>query len=445
MSITPPTPSTRSLSIIFASEFNNSMHCQESNISKFYITGINYKKTDASIRGEFSISKEQYENILAVAPKIGVTELFILSTCNRTEIYGFVDDASKLIDLLCTQTAGNVDTFKQLCYIKQGTDAINHLFTVAAGLDSQILGDYEIVGQIKVAVAIAKQKGFIGGFTERLVNNVLQSTKNIKNQTVLSGGTVSVSFAAIQYIKKTLGCIKDKKILLLGVGKIGSNTSKNLVNYLHTTNITLINRTEEKASELAQALGLKHASYHEMPAYIQSSDIILVATGADEPTLLKSHLEGFGKKLIIDLSIPYNVEKRIKELSDITLVNVDELSKIQDETLQKRVAEVPKARKIISQHIAEFLAWIEMRRNITVIKAAKEKLSAMQRNYALRDSNDLQANSAKPDFKDHAVEKAVKSMAVKMRAGSQPGCIYIEALNHFLMTSVSFEPAKLSA
>ena len=421
------------------------MHHKESNISRFFIAGINYKKTEASIRGEFSISKEHYENILGIAPKVGITEMFILSTCNRTEIYGFANEAFQLIELLCTQTSGSIDTFKQSCYIRQGAEAIGHLFRVAAGLDSQILGDYEIVGQIKAAVAVAKQKGFVGGFTERLVNSALQCTKAIKNQTALSGGTVSVSFAAIQYIRKTLGCIKDKKILLLGVGKIGSNTCKNLVNYLHTTNITLINRTQEKAAELARELGLKHASYDEMPAYIQSSDIILVATGADEPTLLKSHIEGFGKKLILDLSIPSNVEKSVQELSDITLVNVDELSKIQDETLQKRLAEVPKARKIIADHIADFLAWTEMRRNIAVIKAAKAKLYEMHQNRMSDNSNDFVPNSSIEDFRLGALEKAVKNMAVKMKTVNQPGCIYLEAISDFLMMGLGSQLIKLSA
>src|SRR5205085_6357836 len=159
---------------------------------------------------------------------------FILSTCNRTEIYGFAENASQLIDILCTETTGAKETFKELCYVKQGLDAVQHLFEVGAGLESQILGDYEIIGQIKQSVKFAKENGFVGAFTERLVNSVLQSTKVIKNQTALSGGTVSVSFAAVQYIKKNVTKIGNKNILLLGIGKIGRNTCKNLVDYLDT-------------------------------------------------------------------------------------------------------------------------------------------------------------------------------------------------------------------
>jgi glutamyl-tRNA reductase len=135
---------------------------------------------------------------------------------------------------------------------------VNHVFEVGAGLDSQIFGDYEIVGQIKLAVKFAKERGFVGAFTERLINCVLQASKSIKNQTELSGGTVSVSFAAVQYIREQVTDL-HQTILLLGVGKIGRNTCKNLVDYLGTKNITLINRSPEKAEELAIELGLRAA------------------------------------------------------------------------------------------------------------------------------------------------------------------------------------------
>ncbi|MEJ7679608.1 MAG: hypothetical protein WKG06_17455 [Segetibacter sp.] len=207
---------------------------KENSISKFFLAGINYKKTEAVVRGQFAINNDQYANILNIAPSLGLFELFILSTCNRTEIYGSADNPSQLINILCTQTTGTKEIFSELCYVKQGDDAIQHFFEVGAGLGSQILGDYEIIGQIKLAVKFAKERGFVSAFSERLVNSVIQSTKVVKNQTALSGGTVSVSFAAVQYIKKNVSKIGSKNILLLGVGKIGRNTCKNLVDYLHT-------------------------------------------------------------------------------------------------------------------------------------------------------------------------------------------------------------------
>src|SRR6202142_3568994 len=235
------------------------MLTRAADISGFFVVGINYKKTDVAIRGRFAIGDEQYEKILTLAPSFNVTELFVLSTCNRTEVYGFADNSAHLAGLLCTQTTGSRDAFFELAYIRKGAAAIGHLFEVGAGLDSQILGDYEIVGQIKQAVKFARDRQYIGPFLERLVNCVLQASKVIKNQTGLSGGTVSVSFAAIQYIRERVVDPGSQEILLIGTGKIGRNTCRNMVDYLGTRNLTLINRTESKAAELAAEIGVRYA------------------------------------------------------------------------------------------------------------------------------------------------------------------------------------------
>ena len=404
-------------------------------ITQFFIAGINYKKTDASVRGQFAINSEQYEKILAIAASKFLSEFFILSTCNRTEIYGFAEDASQLAALLCSETQGNLETFNKLSYTKQGGAAVQHLFEVGAGLESQILGDYEIIGQLKQAVKFSKQKGFVGPYMERLVNSVIASTKEIKNQTALSGGTVSVSFAAVQYIKKHVADIANKKILLVGIGKIGRNTCKNIVDYLGTTNVTLINRTEDKAALLAAEVGVKHAPFWELSQQIHAADIILVSTNATEPTILKTYLEGQGTKLIIDLSIPYNVEKSALDLPGITLINVDELSKLKDETLQKRKAEVPKAKAILATHLQEFIEWNNMRRHAPALKALKQKLHDMHQcdlflscyhEFAtVHPTEEVVANQ-------YAIKKVLSTTAVKMRFQNQPGCSFIEAINEFI-------------
>ncbi|ANE51129.1 glutamyl-tRNA reductase [Flavisolibacter tropicus] len=397
-------------------------------ISNFYVAGINYKKSDASIRGQFAITNEQYEAILTLAAERGLNELFILSTCNRTEIYGFGYSSEQLIDLLCSQTAGDAATFKKAAYIKKGQHAVEHVFQVGAGLDSQILGDYEIVGQLKTAVKFSKERGFVGAFTERLINCVLQSSKLIKNSTALSGGTVSVSFAAVQYIRDTVTDIRSKNILLLGVGKIGRNTCKNLVDYLETTNITLINRTTEKAAELANELGLSCAPLSDLDAHIKKADIILVATNAAEPTILKSHLEGGSQKLIIDLSIPYNVEDAAQLLPNVQMVNVDELSKLKDETLKKREAEVPKAKGIIGELMIEFMDWYDMRKHVPLLKDLKSKLKSL---YTHHQHLHL-ATTTCPKTLDVQIQRVLNDTAGKIKLNNQRGCQYINAITEFI-------------
>lgn len=398
-------------------------------IPNFYVAGINYKKSDASVRGQFAIGSEQYTAVLAAAAAQGLDEIFILSTCNRTEIYGFAHSSQQLIGLLCSQTVGDAETFKKAAYIKNGIEAIEHVFNVGAGLDSQILGDYEIVGQLKTAVKFAKEAGFVGAFTERLINCVLQSSKIIKNTTSLSGGTVSVAFAAVQYIANMVPNPSSKKILLLGVGKIGRNTCKNLVDYLETKNITLINRSPEKANALAGELGLIHASIDHLAEEVAKADIILVATNSAQPVILKEHLEGKGEKIILDLSIPYNVADDAQVLPNVHMVNVDKLSKLKDETLKMRLAEVPKAKGIISELQIEFEDWCEMRKHVPMLKQLKVKLKEL---YA--HPQYVQTTTC-PKKLDVHIQRVLNETAGKIKVQNQRGCQYLSALNNFINAS----------
>jgi len=402
-------------------------------ISNFFIAGINYKKTEAAIRGQFAINNDQHKAILSLASSFGIYSVFVLSTCNRTEIYGFAENTSQLIDLLCTQTKGSKKTFTELAYTKKEIDAVEHLFNVGAGLDSQILGDYEIVGQIKQSVKFSKQHNCINAFMERLVNCALQSSKVIKNQTALSGGTVSVSFAAVQCIKENIKDISDKKILLIGAGKIGRNTCKNLIDYFGTKNIVLVNRSNDKAFSLADEMELMSASYENVSEEIKHADIIIVATNAEQPLITKKNLIGSGKKLLIDLSIPNNIEIAAKDLPQITLVNVDDLSRINDATLQKREAEVPKAKEIVVAHIAEFIEWHEMRKHVPVLKAVKNKLNEIHSSALFADT----AINSPINNTEEKIQRVINGMASKMRRHNRQGCHYIEAINDFITGGIN--------
>lgn len=395
-------------------------------ISDFYIVGLNHRNTDAGIRGQFAINANQYGQLLQTAKSQHIDEFFVLSTCNRTEIYGIASSANHLASFLCSQTTGDLEMFKNHAYYKQGKTAIEHLLQVSAGLDSQILGDYEIISQIKQAVKTSKEKGCIGLFTEKLFNNTLQSSRSIRSNTKLSSGSVSVSFAAVQYIQQQFAETAGKKILLIGTGKIGRNTCKNIVTTLGTNQITLVNRTNEKAEELATSLGIDFSPYHTLYEQAQEADIILVATNAPMPTLLKKDIEGSGSKLIIDLSIPYNVDAAVTELENVRLVNVDELSKVADETLQNRMAEVPKAKQIIDEHVAEFKNWYIMRQHVPVIKAVKSTLETLQQKHLMETM---------PVQNDDKIQKVLNNMATQMRRKNEGGCNFILAINDFMTRS----------
>jgi glutamyl-tRNA reductase len=408
-------------------------------IANFHIVGINYKKTDAAIRGLFAINPTQYQQLLERAKSERLDDLFVLSTCNRTEVYGFAPTPGQLIDLLSKETSGKKCQLEEIAYIKSGEEAIRHLYQVGTGLDSQILGDYEIIGQIRSASKFAKANNSLGGFLERLVNSVSQVSKLIKTETGLSKGTVSVAFATVRMIEKVCPDIKDKKVVLVGVGKIGRNTCKNMIEYLGVKQITLINRTLQVAADFAEENGLRYAPYEQLSEELAAADVILVASNAPHPTVLPAHFTNTSPKLIIDLSIPFNVDPAVNELPHITMVNVDELSKVQDETLQNRLGEVPKALTMIEEHMEEFLYWYKMRKHAVVLKAVKDKLQEIhtreiqQQRISDVHKEDIELVSSR------IIQKMINLMAGKVRKEADKSDQYISMINDIFETGVNQE------
>ena len=346
---------------------------------KLYNVGLNYKKADINVRGAFSISKENQVLLLKEAKENGCEGLFVVSTCNRTEISGFAKHPFELISLLVKYSKGNLEDFINVSNVYKNKAAVNHLFNVAAGLDSQILGDYEIVGQLKNSFIQAKKMGVTNTYLERLMNLVLQASKDVKNNTKLSSGTTSVSYVAIQYIIDNIPNYNEKKVLNFGLGDIGKNTCKNILEYTNNKNLTLINRTEGKAldfKKLHPEITVKNIS--ELSQEINDTDILIVSTGANFPTITKEHIKEGKELLILDLSMPENVDVSLKKIEGISLVNVDELSKITDKTVEIRKQEIPIAEGIIEQYKNEFNDWISYRKFVPAVNALKESLQTIQ-------------------------------------------------------------------
>lgn len=344
----------------------------------FYSVGLSYKKADAEIRGKFSLDTQAKKRLLEQAKSEGIESLIVTSTCNRTEIYGFAEHPFQLIKLICENSNGSVEAFQKVGFVYKNQEAINHLFRVGTGLDSQILGDFEIISQIKTSFAESRALGLINTFLDRLINAVIQASKKIKNETEISTGATSVSFASVQYIIKNVEDIGKKNILLFGTGKIGHNTCENLVKHTKNEHITLINRTKDKAEKLATKLNLIVKDYSELHLELQKADVVIVATGAQNPTIDKAILNLKKPMLILDLSIPKNVNENVQDLDGVSLVHMDYLSQLTDETLENRKLHIPAAEAIIETIKEEFIAWTKARKFAPTIHALKEKLNAIK-------------------------------------------------------------------
>lgn len=340
----------------------------------FYAIGLSYKKADADIRGRFSLDDTSKQNLLHQAKEVGIESLIVNSTCNRTELYGFAEHPYQLIKLLCENSKGTIEEFQHVAYIHKNQEAISHMFRVGSGLDSQILGDFEIISQLKTSARSSKKLGLLNAFTERLLNAVIQASKRIKNETEISSGATSVSFASVQYILKTIENVTDKNILLFGTGKIGRNTCENLVKHTKNEHITLINRTKTKAQEVAGKFNLLVKDYANLQEEINVSDILIVATGALNPTVDKNCIQSKKPLLILDLSIPKNVNPDVTELSNVSLIHLDDLSQMTDDTLERRKTFIPLAENILEEVKMDFNNWLETRKFAPTINALKHKL-----------------------------------------------------------------------
>lgn len=324
---------------------------------KLIVTGVNFRKTALEIRNKFALTTENIRHIYEARGGKQPLNFFIISTCNRTEIYSITGDRELVTELFYSSSNSSETEAAPYLFVKEGDEAIKHLFHVASGLDSQIIGDHEIIGQLKNAFALGKSFRCTGGLMEKLVNEALQASRQVRNRTSISDGTTSISYAVIQSLKQELGNQANVSICLLGLGKIGTLTLKNLRHYLPTQNITLINRNELKAQSAADEYGVTFAKADKQDEVLNQSQVLIVATGADHPIVTRHEIESSGVRLIFDLSLPSNISEDVKEIDGLKIFNIDQLSQIVNKTLRHRERQIPIAEGIIEEHFAGFKEW----------------------------------------------------------------------------------------
>jgi len=399
-------------------------------ISRFCMVGISFHKANATERGLFAIQRAQIEKIIADGKMKGMRSVFALSTCNRTELYGFCHHEDELAELLISHTNGNGELFRRVGKSLRGHEAVRHLFEMAAGLQSQIVGDYEILGQLKTAIAVSRSLNSVGPIMDRILNFVFQASKQIKSQTHLSNGTVSVSYAAIEWMKKIEG-IATKKIVLLGTGKLGKSVVKNIQFYFNNYAITLVNRTSSIAEQLADETGSRWAPIENLTNEISEADIVIACTNADYYTLAPNNIQTEKEQLFLDLSVPQNVDPAIQHLNNKKVVGIDEVSEIMNSTISKRKAEVPKADSIIEQNIAAFNEWLHMHRHTPLLQTVKQQLYEMGNHFPCEMA---EPNENIPVALNQKVNKAIGILANNLRYKKEKGCQYISAYSEFLKT-----------
>lgn len=328
-------------------------------IDSFYSIGISHWNCPLEIRERFGIDKQQSIDFIKELKSLGGSA-FSVSTCNRTQVFAHNINVHQLKEKFIKHSGNQTDNFEKYGFVLEDHEAIQNLFEVSTGIDSQILGDLQIFSQVKEGVDLAKNNGCINSHMDRLLQFVFQANKEVQSFTTISKGAASVAHAAVLKIRQKTEHLQKKKILVFGTGEIGQRTLENL-NSQTKAEITIINRTEEKAKELAEVLKVNYAPLEQLSQEISKSDVIVVATASKSYTLTSEHISNLSSKsLFIDLSVPRNIDPEISSNKNVELVDMDQLNSEADKTLEKRKKDIPKAKTIINLYKLEFEDWSKL-------------------------------------------------------------------------------------
>jgi glutamyl-tRNA reductase len=349
---------------------------------------LNYKSTPVHLRERFSLSTEDLPEALVTLRQMkSILECVIVATCNRTEVYVVADQlhtGRHFIKTFLAQWFGlDREEFVHHLEIKENDQAIQHLFEVSAGLDSMVLGETQILGQVKEAFLTAQETGTTGTIFNMLFKQVITLAKKAHSETEIGQNAVSVSYAAIELGKKIYGDLKDKSVLILGAGKMSELTVKHL--YANgVAQVFVVNRTLERAKELASKFNGQAYDFGELRKCLAQVDIVISSTGSREYVITKDMIEQamevrFGHPLfLIDIAVPRDLDPDIHKVENAFLYDIDDLNGIVEANLEERQKEAQKINEMIAIEMHEFNTWVNTLGVVPIITALRGKALAIQ-------------------------------------------------------------------
>ncbi|MBX2841742.1 MAG: glutamyl-tRNA reductase [Flammeovirgaceae bacterium] len=333
--------------------------------NQFKAVSISYKNAPLSIRERISLTEGESQSILIKLKEVlDIPEAFVLSTCNRTEIYysGAEDQSESIIKLLLAEKAltdefPTISTYFQI--LDEQDNAIEHLYYVSMGLESQVVGDLQISNQVKRAYQQSADLEMAGPFLHRLMHTIFFTNKRVVQETAFRDGAASVSYAAVELVEELTFEKANPKVLVVGVGEIGTDVVKNLVDS-EISEITITNRTFEKAQKLATECGFKVADFNNIWSEVQQVDVIISSVADKTPFFSAEKISDIdidSYKIFIDLSVPRSIDKYAESIPGVIVHNVDDINNRATQALEKRKASIPAVKAIIHESILEFSNW----------------------------------------------------------------------------------------
>lgn len=352
------------------------------------VVSVNHKTADVSLREKLAFSESSIQQALsALINQKSILEGVILSTCNRTEIYAVTDQVHTgryyVKSFMSEWFDVDIETIKSVTDVKVGNEAIHHLFKVITGLDSIVLGETQILGQIRDSFLLAQSEGTTGTVFNKLFKEAITLAKRAHAETDISSKAVSVSYAAVELSKKILGKLENKKILIVGAGEMAELALQNLVGS-GATDITVINRTAEKAKSLADQYGGRQVSLQELQCALIESDIVISSTSSQEFIITKPMMQDIMKLrknkslVLIDIAVPRDIDPEVNDIDLIFNYDVDDLKGLIDANLAERERAAQVIYTMIDKQVISFVDWINMLGVVPVITALREKALRIQ-------------------------------------------------------------------
>jgi glutamyl-tRNA reductase len=352
------------------------------------LVGVSHRTAPVELRERLDFSASGVDRALAaLAGSTAHHEATIVSTCNRVELYVGCDDADAAraaIQKFLAEFHGIPgDQLAPHLYAKTGHDAVTHLFRVAAGLDSLVMGEPQVLGQVKDAFSLAARMGCTGPLLNKLFHSAFAAGKRVRSETALSEGAVSVSYAAVALARKIFGNLKGRTVLVVGAGEMGKLTAIHMQSH-GIARLTITSRTAAHASTLADSIGGSAMPWESLNLALEEADILITATGASTPIISRALIAQTMKArrqrplFIIDIAVPRDVEAAAGELEEVFLYNIDDLQAVVQENISKRGTEASDAENIVSQEVRKFLGWLNSRGAVPTVVALRQRFESIR-------------------------------------------------------------------
>ena len=351
---------------------------------RFSITGVNHKSAPVEVRERLAFDEQSLaEALQSLKTRPGFREGLILSTCNRVEVVLTSEDSGAAMvevdEFLADARHVEREWVTPYLYRFEDGDAIRHLFRVAASLDSMVVGEPQILGQLKSAYALAKQHGAVSGFLDNLLTRAFSVAKRVRSETDIGESAVSVSYAAVELAKEIFGTLKDKRVLIVGAGKMSELAARHL-RRSGATQIYVTNRTYERAVEMAKLFEGQIVEYTAFPRFLHEVDIVITSSGAPHFIIVRDDMKKVldarrnRPMFLIDIAVPRNIEPSVNELDNVFLYDIDDLQKVVETNLAGRQQSAADAEAIIHEEVSRMMVRLKERQVVPTIVGLQEQL-----------------------------------------------------------------------